>query len=411
MQSLSTRVDRGVHMAMTSDALHYDPYTIEQQPDPNEIYRRLRDEAPVFHDEERDFWALSRFDDVEAAFRDTARFSSARGNILEVVRAAPKIPPGMFINEDPPDHTIHRALVARTFTPRRMRQVEDQIREFCVRCLEPFEDADRFDFVADLGDELPMRAIGLLLGMPESMQPAERDRTDRRLHSEPGRPMAVRRERYFSADTFAEYVDWRARNPSDDLVTELLEVEFTDSDGVTRRLTRDELLIFVGVIAGAGFETTGRLIGWLGRMLGDLPDVRHEVTRHPELLPKVVDEVLRLEPTGASIARCVTTDVELHGTTIPAGSAVLLLVAAANRDPRHFTDPDRFDIHRSDGAHLTFGHGAHYCLGASLARLEGRIALEEVLARFPDWEVDDDAATRVYTSTMRGWASLPVTIT
>ncbi len=175
-------------------------------------------------------------------------------------------------------------------------------------------------------------------------------------------------------------------------------------------MTREELLIFVGVIAGAGFETTGRLIGWLGRMLGDHPDIRHEVTAHPELLPKVVDEVLRLEPTGASIARYVTTDVELHGTTIPAGSAVLLLVAAANRDPRHCSEPDRFDIHRSDGGHLTFGHGAHYCLGASLARLEGRIALEEVLARFPDWSVDDEAATRIYTSTMRGWASLPVTI-
>ena len=390
--------------------LHYDPYTIELEDDPQSVYARLRDEAPVYHNEEKDFWALSRFDDVEAAFRDIARFSSAHGNILEVVKAAPRIPNGMFINEDPPEHTIHRALVARTFTPRRMRDVEDRLRAFCVACLEPFEGATRFDFVKDLGNELPMRAIGMLLGMPDSLQVVERDRTDRRLQSDPGTPMPVSKEKYFSAESFAEYVDWRATHPSDDLVTELINVEFTDAKGVTRKLTRDELLIFVGVIAGAGFETTGRLIGWIGRTLGDNPDVRHEVAANPDLLPNVVDEVLRLEPTGSSIARYVTEDVEVHGTTIPAGSALLLLVAAANRDPRHYTDPDRFDIHRNDGAHLTFGHGAHFCLGASLARFEGRIALDEVLKRFPDWEVDDDAAERIYTSTMRGWATLPVNI-
>ena len=397
-------------MSIASQELHYDPYTVEREPDPNALYRRLREEAPLYHNEEKDFWALTRFADIEAAFRDVERYSSAHGNILEVIKADPAIPPGMFINEDPPDHTIHRALVARAFTPRRMRDVEDRIRAFCIRCLEPFEGADRFDFVTDLGDELPMRAIGMLLGIPDSMQPAERDRTDRRLHSEEGRPMAVRRDRYFTADSFGEYVDWRAEHPSDDLVTELLNVEFTDSSGVTRRLTRDELLIFVGVIAGAGFETTGRLIGWLGRILGDHPDVRREVAADPSLLPNVVDEVLRYEPTGASIARYVNVDVELHGRTVPAGSALLLVVAAGNRDPRRFADPDRFDIHRTDGTHLTFGHGAHFCLGASLARLEGRIAMEEVLARFPDWEVDDDAARRVYTSTMRGWETLPVHI-
>lgn len=388
----------------------YDPYTVELDGDPNAVYERLREEAPLYRSESQGFWAVSRFADVEEAFRDVERFSSARGNILEVVKAAPRIPSGMFINEDPPEHTVHRALVARTFTPRRMRQVEDQIRAFCAACLEPFEGADRFDFVADLGDELPMRAIGMLLGMPESMQHVERDRTDRRLHSEHGRPMSVRKDRYFSADTFREYVEWRERNPSDDLVSELLVAEFTDVDGTTRRLTRDELLIFVGVIAGAGFETTGRLIGWLGRVLGDRPDVRRRVAADRSLVPNLVDEVLRLEPTGASIARYVTTDVELHGQVVPAGSPMMLVVAAANRDPRRFRDPDRLDLHRSDGAHLTFGHGAHYCLGASLARTEGRIALEEVLDRFPDWEVDEAGARRVYTSTMRGWESLPVVI-
>lgn len=391
-------------------ALHYDPYTVERDGDPNATYARMREEAPLYRNDERGFWALTRHADVEAAFRDHERFSSAHGNILEVIEADPVMPPGMFINEDPPEHTIHRSLVGRAFTPRRMRDVEDKIRAFCVAALEPFEGADRFDFVHDLGDELPMKAIGMLLGIPESEQPAARDLTDRRLHSEAGRPMTVRRDRYFSGDNFAAYVDWRMDNPSDDLVTELINTTFTDASGVERHLTRDELLTFVGVIAGAGFETTGRLIGWLGRVLGDHPDVRREVAADRSLLPAVVDEVLRYEPTGASIARRTTVDVELYDRTVPAGSAVLLIVAAANRDPRRWTDPDRFDIHRTDGAHLTFGHGIHFCLGAALARMEGRIALDEILERFPDWEVDDDAAERVYTSTMRGWKTLPVRI-
>lgn len=392
----------------TPDVVQYDPYTVERA-DPNAIYARLREEAPLYRNEERDFWALSRYSDVEEAFRDHKTYSSAHGNILEVIKADPKIPDGMFINEDPPEHTIHRALVGRAFTPRRMREVEDKIRAFCVAALEPFEGAERFDFVTDLGNELPMKAIGMLLGIPDSEQPAARDLTDKRLHSDPGNPMSVRKDRYFSGENFAEYVDWRADNPSDDLVTELIHVEFTDPQGVTRKLTRDELLIFVAVIAGAGFETTGRLIGWLGRLLGDHPDVRREVAADRSLLPALIEETLRFEPTGASIARYATTDVEWHGQTIPAGSAVLLVVAAANRDPRRFENPDRFDIHRSE-PHITFGHGIHFCLGASLARMEARIAMDEILNRFTDWEVDDDAAERVYTSTMRGWKTLPVHI-
>ena len=394
----------------TAESLHYDPYTVEQSGDPNALYERLREEAPVYRNVERDFWALSRFDDIEAGFRDTERLSSAHGNILEVIQADPHIPEGMFINEDPPDHTIHRALVGRAFTPRRMRVVEDKIRAFCVAALDPFEGAERFDFVTDIGNELPMKAIGMLLGIPDSDQPAARDLTDKRLHSDPGAPMPVRKDRYFTGENFAEYVDWRAANPSDDLVTELINTEFTDPHGVTRRLTRDELMLFVGLIAGAGFETTGRLIGWLGRLLGDHPDIRREVAADRSLIAQTVEEVLRYEPTGASIARYVAEDLEYHGTTIPAGSALLLVVAAGNRDPRKFTDPDTFDIHRNDGPHITFGHGIHFCLGASLARLEGRIVLDEILNRFPDWEVDDDAAERVYTSTMRGWKTLPVHI-
>ena len=247
---------------------------------------------------------------------------------------------------------------------------------------------DRFDFVADLGAELPMRVIGMLLGIPESEQPAVRDRSDAVLRTEAGKPMAVRQEAIANGRRYAEYVDWRVDHPSDDLMTALLNAEFEDETGVTRRLTRDEVLTYTQVLAGAGNETTGRLIGWLGKVLGDHPDQRRQLAADPSLIPNTVEETLRFEPTGPHLARYVARDVEYYGTTVPAGSAILLLVGSANRDERRYDDPDRFDVHRDNSQHLTFGYGLHFCLGAALARLEGRVALDEVLKRFPDWEVD-----------------------
>jgi cytochrome P450 len=279
-----------------------------------------------------------------------------------------------------------------------------------VRCLDPLADADRFDFVVDLGAELPMRVIGMLLGIPDADQPAIRDRSDAILRTEAGEPMKVGRDPIVSGEAFADYVDWRAKNPSDDLMTVLLNAEFEDETGTNRRLTRAEVLTYVDVLAGAGNETTGRLIGWLGKVLGDHPDQRRQLVEDRSLIPNAIDETLRFEPTGLHLARYVTRDVEYHGTTVPAGSAILFLVGSANRDERHHDDPDRYDIRRDVGQHLTFGHGLHYCLGAALARLEGRVALDEVLNRFPEWEVDLDNARRAPTSTVRGWDTMPVDI-
>ncbi|HEY5876976.1 MAG TPA: cytochrome P450, partial [Ilumatobacteraceae bacterium] len=335
---------------------------------------------------------------------------SARGDILEVVKANPKMPPGIFINEDPPLHTIHRALVSRMFTPRRMREIEDRVRAFCVACLEPFEGAGRFDFVTDLGAELPMRAVGMLLGIPDAEQPAVRQHAGRALRNKPGEPMAVSKDTYATSDNYVDYVAWREQNPSDDLITELLNVEFEDLTGSTRKLSRAEVLIFLAVIAGAGFETTGRLFGWMGKVFAEHPDQRRAVAEDRTLIPNAIEELLRFEPPGPHVARYVTEDVEFYGQTVPAGSALLLMLSSGNHDERKFPDPERFDIHRKDGAHLTFGYGAHFCLGAALARLEARIALDEVLNRFPEWEVDYDNARRAPTSTVRGWDSLPVTI-
>ncbi|KUH66283.1 cytochrome [Mycolicibacterium novocastrense] len=391
--------------------LYYDPWDVAIDLDPYPTYRRLRDEAPLYHNERHGFWAVSRYDDVDAALRDTARLSSAKGDILEVVMVDPVMPPGVFINEDPPLHTIHRAIVSRAFTPKRIRAVEEKVRAFCVACLDPLIDGDRFDFVVDLGAELPMKTIGMLVGIPDAEQPAVRAHAHETLRNEPGKPLPVDKDHYFDGDMFADYVAWREDNPSDDLITELLNVEFTDETGAIRGLTKEEIVVFLAVVAGAGVETTGRLFGWMGKVLAEHPDQRKELAADLSLVPGAIEELLRYEPPGPHVARYVATeDVQFQGRTVPAGSALLMMLASANRDERHFADPDRFDIHRKPGGHLTFGRGAHFCVGAPLARLEGRIALEEVLKRWPEWDIDLENARRSRSSTVRGWDTMPAVV-
>jgi cytochrome P450 len=388
--------------------VYYDPYDVDINADPYPTFKRLRDDSPVYYNERYDLWALSRHSDVEKALVDWQTYSSARGDILEVVQSGVDLPGGVILWEDPPIHTKHRGLMSRIFTPKRMSALEDQVRAYCVSCLDPLVGADRFDFVKDLGAEMPMRVIGMLLGIPETDQAAIRDHEDKKLRTDPGTPMQVDERNMISGSQFADYIDWRAEHPSDDLMTALLTAEFEDETGEVRTLTREEVLIYTEVVAGAGNETTGRLIGWLGKVLGDHPDQRREIVADRSLIASTIDETLRFEPTGPHIARFVARDAEYYGTTVPAGSAMLLLIGSGNRDERRFTDPDRFDIHRDEGAHLTFGYGLHYCLGAALARLEGRVALDEVLDRFPDWEVDDGSIELAPTSTVRGWETMPV---
>jgi cytochrome P450 len=289
-----------------------------------------------------------------------------------------------------------------------MAALEDQVRAFCVRCLDPLVGSGGFDVVEHLGAVMPMRVIGMLLGIPEEDQTRVRDKTDATLRTEPGKPMAVKEEEVANGDHFAEYIEWRAKHPSDDLMTQLLNAEFEDEHGETRKLTRQEVLTYTAVIAGAGNETTGRLIGWLAKVLAEHPEQRREVVQDRSLIPNVIDETLRFEPTGHATARYVMHDVDYYGTTMPAGSPVLLLLASANRDERRYPDPDVYDIHRADIQHLTFGYGLHYCLGANLARLEGRVALDELLNRFPEWDVDYDNIRLAPTATVRGWERMPI---
>jgi cytochrome P450 len=300
--------------------------------------------------------------------------------------------------------------MSRVFTPRRMAALEDQVRAFCVKCLDPLVGSGGFDIIEQLGVVMPMRVIGMLLGIPESDQTAVRDKSDAILRTRAGKPMAIRPEAIANGDMFQEYVDWRAQNPSDDLMTALMTTEFEDEDGERRTLTRAEVLNYTQVLAGAGNETTGRLIGWLAKVLAEHPDQRRDIVENRSLLTNAVDETLRFEPTGPHLARYVARDAVYYGTTIPAGSAVLLLVGSANRDERKYADPDRFDIHRTDRQHLTFGFGLHYCLGANLARLEGRVALDELLNRFPEWDIDSEGMELSPTSTVRGWERLPLVL-
>ena len=214
-----------------------------------------------------------------------------------------------------------------------------------------------------------------------------------------------------TGEVFAEYIDWRAKHPSDDIMTELLTAEFADETGVIRRLGRDELLLYLQVIATAGSETTTRLLGWAGKVLAEHPDQRHTLVTNRTLLPSAIEELLRFEPPAPHVSRYVTCDVEYYGRSVPAGSAMMLMVGAANRDPRRFgEDSDCFNIHREPRQHVSFGVGTHFCLGNALARLEGRVALDEILDRFPEWEVDLSNAELSPTSTVRGWESMPAVL-
>ena len=397
-------------MVMTDSSVYYDPYDVDINADPYPTYARLRDEAPIYYNERYDFWFLSRHEDVQKALVNWRVFTSTHSDILDIMKANIKLPKGVVMFEDPPVHTAQRGLLSRVFTPKRMAQLEDQVRSYCISCLDPLVGSDGFDIITELGTMLPMRVIGMLLGIPEQDQVAVRNKTDENLRTKPGKPMVIVEDAVANGEMFADYIDWRAQHPSDDLMTVLLNAEFEDETGTTRTLTRQEVLTYTSVLAGAGNETTGRLIGWLAKVLAEHPDQRRAVVEERALLPNVIDETLRFEPTGHAIARYVTEDIEYYGTTVPAGSPILLSMASANRDPRRFENPDIYDIYRQDVQHLTFGYGLHFCLGSHLARLEGRVALDELLNRWPEWDVDYRGIKLAPTSTVRGWERMPIIV-
>jgi cytochrome P450 len=387
--------------------LYYDPYDFAIDNDPYPTWKRLRDEAPLYYNDKYKFYALSRYEDVARELPNWRTYRSGHGTTMDIILAGLELPPGIILFEDPPIHDSHRRLLSRVFTPRRMEAIEPLTRRYCVRALDQLAGSDRFDFIADIGAQIPMRTIGYLLGIPEQGQESIRDKSNSAITLTDGEFGGARLDLFEdSAALFGEYIDWRADHPSDDLMTQLLTAEL-EEDGATRRLTRTEVLMYTSMVAGAGNETTTRLIGFAGQLLAENAEQRRELASDFSLIPRAIEEVLRYHAPSPVQARYVAHDVECHGQTIPEGAVMLLLNGSANRDERHFPDADRFDIHRA-GAHLSFGQGLHFCLGSALARMQARVVLEEVLTRWPDWEVDYDNATMAHTSSVRGWGSLPV---
>ncbi len=394
--------------------LYYDPYDPGIDADPYPVWKRMRDESPVYYNDRYDFWALSRYHDVNQALLDSQTFSSARGIVVEMIDTTPSdhdepMPRPMMIMMDPPRHDRLRKLVSRAFTPRRVGQLEPRTRELCAQMLDPHVGGGTFDYIEECGAKLPGMIIGALMGVPEEDQNELRIWIDDSMRYDPEHVDPRTRDAFAKIEEYLQaLVAERRTQPRDDMISDLLEVSVELDDGTTSKLTHEEIMGFTQLLLIAGNETTSRLIGWTGLLLSRYPDQRSLLLDDPGLVPNAVEEILRFEAPSPIQGRMTRRDVTIHGTTIPAFSRVALLNGSADRDERHFDDPDRFDVRRHIDRHLAFGYGVHFCIGAALARLEGRVVLEETLARFPNWSVDEERVELVRTSTVRGPAHLPM---
>ncbi|CAO5192088.1 putative cytochrome P450 123 [Frankia sp. AiPs1] len=394
-----------------TDDVYWDPFDPAIDVNPYPRWRQLRDDVPLYRNDKHDFFALSRFADVDAASVDPATYSSAYGTVLEIMGDEP-LGTGHMIFLDPPAHTMLRALVVRAFTPRRVGSLDGVITELCHELLDPLIGSGGFDYVQDFAARLPSLVISRLLGVDPDDQERVRGLIDETFHLDPEKGMIndVSLTAQINLHTYAsEQLDARRVTPRDDMMSDLVQVEITEG-GVTRKLTTSEAADFVLLLVSAGTETVARLLGWAGNLLAAHPDQRAALAADHALIPNAIEETLRYEAPSPVQGRTLTRDVELYGVTVPAKSKILLLTGSAGRDDRKYTDPDRYDVQRKFDRHLSFGRGIHYCLGAALARVEGRIALEQTLRRFPTWEVDHDNAVRLHTSTVRGFLKLPILI-
>lgn len=391
--------------------IHFDMYDRELYASPYAMYRRLRDEAPLYRNEEYRFYAVSRHEDVGRVLSDRDAFISGKGGVYQIAILDMDMPDGLFIFEDPPKHTIHRSLVSRLFTPKAIGRIEPEITTLFHRAAESLVGLSSFDFVRDFATMLPIQVIGMLLGLPEKDYASLRESFRQAQNDDTADPDKEAMSGIAQAGLwFNEYLDFRTEHPTDDLMTQLLTLEFEDETGTTRQLRREELLTFLTLITGAGSDTTVNAIGWAVKLLSDHPDQRRMLVDDPALIPNAVEEVLRFEPPSYHICRTVAADVEIHGQTVPAGSVIVTLPGAASRDEREYADGDTFDITRPPGQMFAFSFGPHFCLGAALARLETRVALEAVLQRVPEWTVDTDDAVMTGGIDTRGWDSLPVQV-
>ena len=388
-------------------ALHFDPYAYEFHEDPYPLYARLRAEAPAYRNEELGFWALSRHADVLQGFKDWQHFSNRNGVSLDLDAFHANAETTMsFLAMDPPRHDRLRALVSRGFTPRRIAELEPSVRAMAARFLDACIETRDCDFIRDFAGKLPMDVISEMLGVPEADRATLRTWADLVVHREEGvreLPATAAQSALRMLHYFTEMIADRRKHPRDDLTGALLAAEI-DGD----RLDDREIIGFLFLMVVAGNETTTKLLGnalyWLWRN----PSERDRLRADPALVPRWVEETLRYDNSTQALARLVVQDVELHGQKLRAGDRVVLLVGAGNRDERVFPDADRFDLLRDTSASLAFGQGVHFCLGASLARLEGRVALEEIWKRIPHYEIDPAGLVRVHSVNVRGFSALPI---
>ncbi len=390
--------------------VRYSPYDYAIHEDPYPVYARLRAEAPLYHNDELGFWALSRHEDVTAAFRESSRFSSADGVSLEPSASGPDAARTMsFLAMDPPRHGQMRALVSRGFTPRRVLDLEPRIRALTLQHLEPALERGAFDFVADLAGKLPMDVVSEMVGVPAGDRDELRRLADLVVHREEGVhdvPAAGAEAALALVGYYADMVAERRAQPTDDLASALLDAEV---DGA--RLSDEDVISFLFLMVVAGNETTTKLLAHAWFWAWRFPDQRATPFADPGRIDSWIEETLRYDTSSQMLARTATTDIALHGGVIPAGDRVLLLVGSANRDERVFPDPDHYDLDRDTSQSVSFGVGRHYCLGASLARLEARVALEELVRRVADYDIDVGGARRVHSVNVRGFAALPTRVT
>lgn len=390
--------------------MEFNPYDPDLQQDPYPIYRRLREKYPLHYNEKMKFWTLSRYHDVAAALRNTTQFISSKGIAVGVGRVEADFTQSVpiLIMMDPPEHTRLRKLVSGAFAPRRVAALEPAIRQIARTLLDGLGNSPEPDLVRDFANPLPTIVIAELLGVPSEDRDQFKRWSNAVAHFDPANPQGLhpasdRGPAFELAGYLANILAERRKAPRDDLLSQLLA---TRVDG--RALTEAELLGFGFILLVAGNETTTNLISNAAILLDRHPDARRRLVEDPALMPRAVEEFLRFDPPVQGLARTNTSDLELYDQTIPEGDSVLLLFASANRDERVFPDPDRFDIARSPNDHLSFGLGAHFCLGSGLARLEGRVALRELLARFPDFSFGSGQVERVRSGPIRGAARLPI---
>jgi cytochrome P450 len=415
-------MSNGANLQQAAVPIYYDPYSFEIDENPYPWFKRLRDEAPLYYNEKYNFYALSRFADIDAASKDWETFSSARGTVLELLDLPPENIPKMIIFMDPPQHDRMRALVNRGFNPRQIAKLESRLREIASELLAPFGPGDTFDFIQDYSGPFASMVIGELAGVPKEDLHLVRQWGEEQLQIKEGedsfqaakamkgqKPPAEAQSRVNLHSYFRELARKRREQPQDDMISAVMGSEIEGEGGENRPLDERELLDFIFLLSGAGVETVSRLMGWAGVYLPRHPEQFAEIRNNPALIPGTIEELLRIEPPSPVQARITTRPVTLHGQSLAEGTRILLLTGSAGRDEREYHEPDRFDIHRN-ARHVSLGKGVHFCLGAALARLEAKVALEEMLKRFPDWTPDEAGSERIHTSTVRGYRRLPVTV-